>query len=404
MTGTAISQALPIALSPVLTRIYTPEDFGLLAIFMSITAVIGTVITGKYELAIMLPKTDREALSLVKLSILISFIISLILFVIVVFFHNHITLLLGNTKIDKWLFLVPVSVFLIGVFTTLNVYNNRLKNYKIMSKSLIIKSSGMTFFQIGFGFIKLISGGLIIGQFISYLFGNSVLAKPILKRKKTIKSISNTEMKNSAKKYINFLKFSTPGILLNSLSLNVNSFLITSLFSTAILGFYSMANKILGLPSALFGANISTIYFQKLSEVRHDYIRSKEVYSSVLKKLLLISLPIFILLFCIIKPLFTFVFGEDWYISGEIARVLVPMFFIRFVSSALSPTIEVYEKQFFSIIINAVLLGSIAIVFFISKIYHYSYLEFFTLFSLFLSISYMLFLYIYYKIIINSRI
>ena len=114
------------------------------------------------------------------------------------------------------------------------------------------------------------STGLIIGQFLSYLFGNTSLAKPLKKKKKILNSISINELKYSAKKYIKFLKYSTFGVLLNSLSLNLNNILLSSVFSVSSLGFYSLSNRILGLPSAVFGSNISTLYFQTLSNLKYN--------------------------------------------------------------------------------------------------------------------------------------
>ena len=401
MSGTIISQALPIALSPILARIYTPEDFGFLAVFMSLTAILGTIATGEYRCAIMLPKTDYEALILVKLSIFISLIFSLILLTIVIVFESDISSLLGIQEIKKWLYAVPFSVFLTGVFMTLNVYNNRLKNYKIMSQSLVVKSASMVSIQLFLGFV-MSSTGLIIGQFLSYLFGNTSLAGPLKKKKKILNNISINELKSSAKKYIKFFKYSTSGTLLNSLSLNLNNILLSSFFSISTLGFYSLSNRILGIPSALFGSNISTLYFQTLSNLKYDNTESKKLFLSTLKKLLLISSPIFLFLFFTVKNLFVFFYGEDWIISGQIAQILIPLFFMRFLSSTLSPTIEVFEKQQYSVIINLILLFSLILTFVVTKIHNYEFISFFRLFSFILTLDYFFFIIIYYKVIIKG--
>ena len=83
MTGTGLAQAIPIAISPILTRIYTPEEFGVFALYMAIASILTVLVTGRYEMAILLPKKDRDAMSLVALSIALSFFISIILLIIV---------------------------------------------------------------------------------------------------------------------------------------------------------------------------------------------------------------------------------------------------------------------------------------------------------------------------------
>ena len=107
MTGSTISLAIPIAISPILTRIYTPEDFGVFSLYMAITTIIAVIATGRYELAIMLPKKDENAADILILSLIVSLVISLISFLIIFFFNSQITNILGSQEISRWLYLVP---------------------------------------------------------------------------------------------------------------------------------------------------------------------------------------------------------------------------------------------------------------------------------------------------------
>ena len=125
MTGTTISQAIPIAISPILTRIYSPEDFGLLAIFLALSTIFGSIANGRYELAIMLPKKDEDAINVFALGLIICSIFSLILVVIILLFNNHFIKILGNEDFYLWLHFVPLSVFLFGIWNLLNYFNNR---------------------------------------------------------------------------------------------------------------------------------------------------------------------------------------------------------------------------------------------------------------------------------------
>ena len=120
MTGTTIAQAIPIAISPILTRIYTPEDFGVFALFIAITAILGTVANARYELAIMLPKKDEDAINIFALGFIITCFISLILLILVVIFNDYFTKLFGNDEISFWLYFVPITVFFSGLFNILN--------------------------------------------------------------------------------------------------------------------------------------------------------------------------------------------------------------------------------------------------------------------------------------------
>ncbi|MAE10064.1 MAG: translocase, partial [Candidatus Marinimicrobia bacterium] len=116
VTGTTIAQAIPIAISPILTRIYTPEDFGVLALFISITTILGTIANGRYELAIVLPKRDNNALELTALSIIITMGFSLLLVILVILFHDPLLSYLNNDRFSFWLYLIPLSVLLFSLF------------------------------------------------------------------------------------------------------------------------------------------------------------------------------------------------------------------------------------------------------------------------------------------------
>ena len=123
MTGTTIAQAIPIAITPILTRIYTPEDFGVFALFMAIASIFGTIVNGRYELAIMLPRKNEDAINIFALGFIIAFVISLILLILVLVFNNYFVNLLGNKEIGVWLFFMPITVFLVGLWKLLNCFN-----------------------------------------------------------------------------------------------------------------------------------------------------------------------------------------------------------------------------------------------------------------------------------------
>ncbi|HHD79092.1 MAG TPA: translocase, partial [Epsilonproteobacteria bacterium] len=140
MTGTSIAQAIPLAISPILTRIYTPEDFGIFALYMSVASMIAVTATGRYELAIMLPKKDDDAMNIVALSIVISFFVSFITLLIVFSFNAQITHLLGNPEISFWLYFIPITVLLTGIYQSFNYWINRKKEYGRLATNKVIQS------------------------------------------------------------------------------------------------------------------------------------------------------------------------------------------------------------------------------------------------------------------------
>lgn len=399
MTGNIIAQAIPIAITPILTRLYTPYDFGVLALFMSLIAVLGVIANGKFEQAIMLPKKEIESLNLVYLSVLISTFFALFLLIIILFLKKQIAFILGEPTIENWLFFVPVLVFMVGVFNSLKLYRVRNKNFKQVSVSLVSKSSGLAFTQLFIGIFRSGVFGLIMGQLVSYLAGISSLIMSNRNKGSIIKTFDITLIKELAKKHQRFPKYSLPSSLLNSISLNSINFLIVAFFTTSILGFYTIARKLLSLPSVIIGESINQVYFQKLSETKNDGGNVLQVFNDYIRRLILISLPIFTIAYFTIEPLFTFILGSDWSVAGQFAKILVPLACIRLVSSTLSSTLNVFQKQHYTLLIQTIQFITIVVIFWLSYIWNFEFMETLVFYTTVLSIEYILTAFVYWYVV-----
>jgi len=397
MTGTTIAQAIPVAISPILTRLYSPEDFGVLALFLSITAITGTIASAKYEQAILLPKEEEEAFNLLALGFFINLFMSISIFFMIIFFHDGITSLLGEKKIGIWLYWIPLSTFALGIFNILNFYNLREKKFKNISLSQVTQSSSLVITQVGLGLIKNGAFGLITGRIISYFSGNLILLKA-LKGKKITHKINRSKIISLAKKYKKFPLFSMPSIFINTLNLNIINFLISSVFSITTLGFYSLTQRIIGIPARVIGNSFSQVYFQKATQEYHHYGQTSRIFIKTLKKMIIIAFPIFLLLFFIAEPAFAFIFGEKWRIAGTYAQILIPLAFIRFYTSPLSVTLNIHQKQEVGMFINIIMFITIQVIFYVAKIYKIDFIPTLKIFSFVISLEYLSALYIYYVI------
>ena len=224
LTGTTISQALPISVSPILTRLYSPEDFGVFALFLAICAIFSSIATGRYELAIVLPEKDETAINIAALGFIISTSLATLLLILIVIFNNAIIEFVGNDLIRPWLYFIPIVVFFVGIYNILVLYNTRRKNYKDISFSTVVKSVILVSAQLIFGFFFQGAIGLISGQILSNISANFKLLKNILREKSLIASISLEKIYNAGIRYIKFPKYSMWAILANSLSQIISIF------------------------------------------------------------------------------------------------------------------------------------------------------------------------------------
>ena len=180
VSGTTVAQAIPIAVSPILTRMYSPSDFGVLAIFVAVTTVLGAVATGRYELAIMLPEDEEDAVHLMRVCLYLTSAVSVGLLGVVLVARHAIADILGSPELSGWLFLAPPTVFLTGLFQALNYANSRRKRYRLMAQATASKAAGGVGVQLVAGLTSLGAGGLVLGQAASHAFSNGRLIRACL--------------------------------------------------------------------------------------------------------------------------------------------------------------------------------------------------------------------------------
>jgi O-antigen/teichoic acid export membrane protein len=352
MTGTTVAQAIPIGISPILTRIYSPEDFGVFALFVAIVSIFGSVANGRYELAIMLPRKDDDAINIVALGLVITIFLSLLLFILAALFNEKLTHFLNNQEIGLWLYFVPIAVFFTGLFNVLNFYNNRKKNYKDIANATILKSVALMVVQLGVGFFKAGAAGLVSGQILSTMFANLRLLKNMLKGKELSSVISKVKIYALAKRYRNFPKYTLFATFANTSSQYLINILVSSFFTVITLGYYSLVQRVLGIPSVIIGKSVGQVYFQTAMKEKHDTGRAVKTFKETVKKLTFLGLPAFVILFFIVEDAFTLVFGSEWLIAGKYAQILIPMIFIRFVFSPVSVIFIIFEKQRLALILQ----------------------------------------------------
>lgn len=351
MTGTTIAQAIPLAISPILTRLYTPEDFGIFALYMSIASILSVMATGRYELAIMLPKKDEDAITIVILSVLISFVISFISLLIIFIFNSQITELLGNPTISVWLYFIPLTVLLTGLYQSFNYWNNRKRQYKRLASNKIIQTGSTGVSNLSFGFTELGSKGLILGSLIGQSIATSFLGVKIWKEDKSLfHSVCKSKVLALMKRYKKMPMYNLPNAVIDNFRLSGINILIAKFFATSTLGQFSLAWKMVQMPMSIIGGSVSQVFFQKISQAKPNELTA--IMKHYIIKASLIVLPIFLIIYFFAIDIFAIVFGESWQLAGQIASVLSPWLFLNFLSTPFSNVFIILHKQEIVLIVS----------------------------------------------------
>lgn len=360
VSGSVTAQVLSIFLIPIITRIYNPDDFGIFQLFISISGILVIVSTFSYQLAIMLPKTEEEAANVTSLCTILVTFVSLLTGVIVLFIPKSIDNIFNAPGISNYLPLLPLIIFLNGMFFVQNYWLSRKTRFGVIAGSRISNTLTSKALQIGFAKWSITPLGLIGGFIAGYAFADLVMLKGIKKDIQVFKNVSIKRIKEMAIQYKKFPLFSSWSSIANTISPQVPAFLLAYFYSASVVGHFSLANQVVNLPMGIVGSAIGQVFFQKVSEVKNGNEEGdmKTIVGEVYKKLISIGLFPMILLMILGEQIFVFAFGEDWGISGTYVRILVPWIFLVFLSSPISTLYNVFEKQTVWLTFSIILLVS----------------------------------------------
>ena len=368
--GTAFAQFLSFLLTPIITRLYSPEQYGYLTLYVSVLGILTIFMTLKYEVAIPIEKDDKNAINLLVLNLIILTIICFIIILLFIFYGEIILNLLDAGPLIKYWYLVPLGFVLQGFYNVFNQWAIRRKRFKSISITKIFQSSIGSIFKIVFGFLKFGPIGLITGQIIGQSAGITTLSRPFVKEDKNLLSYINSKsIKEMLSKYIYYPLYVLPNGFLGTGSEKVPFIFIGSIYGSSILGHFGLANSIVYLPVGLIGVSVANVFGEVAKFGREDPRRVENLTKKLLKKVFILgSIPTLILIF--FGPfLFSFVFGENWKLAGEFSRIISVAALSKLVFEPISNVFLIYEKYKIPLFLNIFRMSAILSLFLLAKIY-----------------------------------
>ncbi len=342
--GTVIAQSIPLLLHPFLRRIYSPEDFGAMSIYLNIFSMLTIVSALRYEATIVLPKNNNEAANILSLTFIINIIFSTILFIIILFFKNEVLHFINfPEKYSNYLYLLPFLSSIFGIYQSINYWLIRQKAFKASTSNKIIRRAVEGFFQGVLGFFK-IQGGLFIGD-LSGNFANLIAGiRQIFKNKYEFRFVSRKKIAYVFKKYIEYPKYNVLPTLLSSAATILPFLFINKMYSTEIIGYLDLSRLVLSIPLIFIASTISQVFFQQTTEKKHNSLSIKNDVKNIMYLLLGVVVIEFIVIMLIGPQLFGFVFGDRYVVSGSFSQVLIFSFALSFIGSTFSSIFITFEK------------------------------------------------------------
>ena len=346
VSGTAISQGIILTVMPILTRIYTPEEFGNYALYLAIVSTISVVSSWKYELAIMLPKKDEDAQALLFVSSLITILMSLLILIVLFIFRNQLLQIFANIKVFIWL--IPLGVFGTGMLQVFSAWNTRNQFYRNVSGSRIVQSGTTAISQFSFWSLSSAGKGLIWGSITGFILSLLVLVYRSIKMNTIyLKSLSKEKILYNIKEYRNFPKYQSFSVLINSFSQHLPVMLLTVFYSPVVAGFYSLTHRALNTPARLIGGSVRQVFYEKASKIYGSGKSIKNIYEKVTLNLIKVTLIPYLAIGLFSRDIFSIVFGSDWITSGIYAQYIIFFIFTITVNPPSVMSIQILGMQKF---------------------------------------------------------
>ena len=343
LTGAIIGQLIGIFTSPIISRIYTPTEYGVFSQLTSLLTIISLVATLRYDEALLLPKKNSIAKILAHLSIFFSFSLSSFAFLIIIFIYYY------NQSFIKSLWpeilLLPLMVFYASVINTANAWRTRENNFSFVAKIQVFRSISSSFLKIIFGVIGFHSFGLLLGLLISD-FISIILNKDIFNNI-FFNNIKRLIFKQSrkTKEYIDFPIYGTSQVLISSLWIQLPPLLIGKVYGSSFAGQYAMALLLIQYPIAIMQSALRQVLYPKLTSLYNNKLKlfKSTLYTTSLMYFLYL-IPAVIIFFHG-EIIFNFIFGDKWIMAGRISQILVVS---SFISVGKTPSIllaRIFKKQ-----------------------------------------------------------
>ena len=340
--GTLIAQLITLISAPILTRIYHPENFAVLSLFLAITSILSPIFSGRYEVAIFLAKKRDDQKSLFSLAIWIAISLSLLILSIQLICGEKLLLILKLNLIKEYWNLIPIATFLLSVNYSLRYFINKYNNdFRLISKSIITQSTTYAAVSILLGYLIDFINGMIIAIPISHLISIIILYKGSSSKSYLRRIlIPNNEIIDLAIKFRQFPLFNASTTLLDNATVALPIFFLAKSYSILIVGYYELVNRAANLPFNFLSQSISQVNINKISDINENN-GDATIYIKKITFYLIVFIVIPSLLISIFAPdIFSLVFGKEWRTGGEFLQILMPAFAWRFVVSSLSSSIS----------------------------------------------------------------
>lgn len=365
--GTALAQLIGLLSSPILARLYTPADFGVLAVYTSILGMIAVAQTLNYHYPIPVEEDDAVAINLLLVCLFAVVLISVVVLTLSLVTSDFIVRTLDAEPLKPYLWLLSLGILGGGVYQSLSYWALRRRAFSRIAVTNINKGLFGKGSQIGLGLLGVRPLGLLIGSMIGLTAGTGTLLKNLLKSDKhLIRSLSSVVMLKASVKYKSFPLIGIWSQFATVAGVQIPVLILSSLYGSEMVGSFSFATKIVAMPITLVGASVTQVFFGEAAGFASSNLRRLLfTVKRTASRLFAFGLIVAAILILFGPWLFSYVFGHVWREAGVYAQALSVMLALRVAVSPVASTLKILQRQglhlFLAVLRLSLIIGSLYI-------------------------------------------
>lgn len=357
-SGAIVNIGISFFLTPIVTRIYSKEEFGVFYIYASVVAIGTLIINGMYPHAFVVPKKKEHFLALLKFCLISSVIGSVAFFLFLLLAGDWFFSLLGENQLSTLWYLIPLGLFMSVLNVIFINWNVRNKEFKKNASSQVAKSVSKRGGEILYG--STIGGvfpGLVIADIVSKAIGTVFLgARNMIGEVKSLKNISNKDVNERLKEFKKYPTYIMGSNFINKFTGDIPLYLLAASFGEGAVGAFGFATQMMNIPFTVIGNSIAPVYFQRANELHlNNPEKLKEFTLSSYNKMLSMGCLAFGLIFGFGDIIFKFVFSDEWELAGQMAMLLSIYFVFKLISSPFARIFRVLRVEEKALSVNIVL-------------------------------------------------
>ncbi|WP_022963950.1 lipopolysaccharide biosynthesis protein [Halopseudomonas pelagia] len=338
VSGTAGAQVVAMAFMPIITRLYGPENYGVLGVFLGLIAMTVPVAALTYPVSIVLPRRDDDGRNLVKLSLMVAVGVAAFAAVLLVLFGTPFVALMGMDAISPFLMILPLAMFCGACLETAQQWLIRQQRFRLTARVAIAHSLVHNIGRSGAGLVHASAAVLVITTILGPLLHAGMLFFAIRRNQEIDRKQPEDQpaevssILGVASRYRDFPIYRAPQALINAVSQNLPTLVLAAYFGATTAGFFAICKQTLSMPTNLIGKSVADVYYPKLAiSIQQEKPISRMLIKAFIS-LAAVGLVPFATVFFFGPWLFAFVFGSEWAMAGELARWLALSEYAIFIS------------------------------------------------------------------------